>query len=435
MSHAPQVDFSSKNTQLGPASLVLRNAAVGIGVVCLGAGVYLGKSGAFNTDARSFWKMYLVAFLFGLTICLGGLFFLIIQFLTRAGWSVAVRRPAEALASNLKWIWLLFIPVLWMFFNGTAATLFPWADLATLEANDPGIAHVVGKKVAFLNANFFLVRAVVYFAAWAMLAWFFTNNSSRQDQDGAMHRTLSMQKWSGPAAIIFALTTTFAAVDWIMSLSPAWFSTMFGVYFFTGCVTGGYASLALITVRLTRLGLLKGIVSGEHLQDLGKLLFAFGMVFWAYIGFSQYMLIWYANLPEETGWFLTRQVGGWLPVTLMLLFGHFIIPFVGMISRWPKRYGISLAAASVWMLCFHWIDLYWLVMPEIPNDIGTFATYGDLVAKYGTQPNGLENPLNYILTAGVACLVTAGSIAYLQGRSLVPTRDPRLHESLSFENV
>ncbi len=434
MSHAPQADFSPKNTQLGPASFAVRNAAV-LGVIALGAGVYLGKSGAFNTDTRTFWKMYLVAFLFGLTICLGGLFFLIIQFLTRAGWSVAVRRPAEALASNLKWIWLLFLPILWMFFDGTAGMLFPWADLATMEANDPSMAHLVAKKTAYLNANFFIIRAVAYFAIWALLARFFTSNSTKQDQDGAMHRTLSMQKWSGPAAILFALSISFAAVDWVMSLSPAWFSTMFGVYFFCGCVTGGYASLALITVRLKRLGLLQGIVSGEHLQDLGKLLFAFGMVFWAYIGFSQYMLIWYANLPEETGWFLTRQVGGWLPVTLMLLFGHFILPFVAMISRWPKRYGVSLAVGAAWMLCMHWIDLYWLVMPEIPNDIGTFATYEALVAKYGTQANGLDNPLNYILTIGIALLVSAGTVAYLRGRSLVPTRDPRLHESLAFENV
>ncbi|RLS65554.1 MAG: quinol:cytochrome C oxidoreductase [Planctomycetota bacterium] len=434
MSHAPQADFSSKNTQLGPASFAARNAAV-LGVIAILAGVYLGKSGAFNTDTRTFWKMYLVAFLFGLTICLGGLFFVIIQFLTRAGWSVAVRRPAEALASNLKWIWLLFMPILWMFFDGTAGMLFPWADLATMEANDPSMAHLVAKKAAYLNANFFIIRAVAYFAIWALLAWFFTSNSTKQDQDGAMHRTLSMQKWSGPAAILFALSISFAAVDWVMSLSPAWFSTMFGVYFFCGCVTGGYASLALITVRLKRHGLLQGIVSGEHLQDLGKLLFAFGMVFWAYIGFSQYMLIWYANLPEETGWFLTRQVGGWLPVTLILLFGHFVLPFVAMISRWPKRYGVSLAVGAAWMLCMHWIDVYWLVMPEIPNDIGTFATYDDLVATYGTQANGLDNPLNYILTVGVALLVFAGTAAYLRGRSLVPTRDPRLHESLSFENA
>ena len=434
MSHAPQADFSSKNTQLGPASFAARNAAV-LGVIAILAGVYLGKSGAFNTDTRTFWKMYLVAFLFGLTICLGGLFFVIIQFLTRAGWSVAVRRPAEALASNLKWIWLLFMPILWMFFDGTAGMLFPWADLATMEANDPSMAHLVAKKAAYLNANFFIIRAVAYFAIWALLAWFFTSNSTKQDQDGAMHRTLSMQKWSGPAAILFALSISFAAVDWVMSLSPAWFSTMFGVYFFCGCVTGGYASLALITVRLKRHGLLQGIVSGEHLQDLGKLLFAFGMVFWAYIGFSQYMLIWYANLPEETGWFLARQIGGWGFFSFALLFGHFVLPFVGLLSKWMKRAPLILSIGAVWMLCFHYVDLYWLIMPEIPSDLDTFAKYADMSAKYADTQTHFGNPVNFLLALGVAGTVIAGTISTLSRVALVPKQDPRLAESIRFENM
>ena len=210
---------------------------------------------------------------------------------------------------------------------------------------------------------------------------------------------------------------------------------MFGVYFFCGCVTGGYASLALITVRLKRHGLLQGIVSGEHLQDLGKLLFAFGMVFWAYIGFSQYMLIWYANLPEETGWFLARQIGGWGFFSFALLFGHFVLPFVGLLSKWMKRAPLILSIGAVWMLCFHYVDLYWLIMPEIPSDLDTFAKYADMSAKYADTQTHFGNPVNFLLALGVAGTVIAGTISTLSRVALVPKQDPRLAESIRFENM
>ncbi len=436
MGHATtHTDLSSQNIQLPAIALNFRKLAIGVAVVGLGGGAAIGYTGAFDTDAHHFWRAYLIAFLFGLTMCLGGLFFVFVQHLTRAGWSVAVRRPAEALAANLRWIWVLFLPFAALWMMGKANIVWIWADMETLKANNEAEFLIVEAKTAFLNPTFFWIRACVYFVVWAALSHFFLTNSVRQDESGDRAISSRMQKFSAPTAILFGLTITFAAFDWIMSLSPAWFSTMFGVYFFCGCATAGFAMMILITVRLTQVGALKGIVSREHFQDMGKLMWAFGIVFWAYIGFSQYMLIWYANLPEETGWFLTRQVGGWLPVTLILLFGHFVLPFVAMISRWPKRYGVSLAVGAAWMLCMHWIDVYWLVMPEIPNDIGTFETYDALVAKYGTQANGLDNPLNYILTVGVALLVSAGTAAYLRGHSLVPTRDPRLHESLSFENA
>ena len=427
--------LSPENIQLPAFALGFRNIALGIAVVGLGAGAAIGYTESFGTTSAHFWRAYLIAFLFGLTMCLGGLFFVVIQHLVRAGWSVAVRRPAEALAANLRGYWILFIPFAVLWFMGKANVLWLWADMESMRANSQAEYDIVIQKVAFLNPTFFWIRALVYFAIWAGLASFYVGNSVKQDESGDITLTEKMQKWAGPAMILFGLSTTFAAFDWIMSLSPAWFSTMFGVYFFCGCATAGYASMIIITLRLQQLGLLKGIVSSEHRQDLGKLLFAFGMMFWAYIGFSQYMLIWYANIPEETGWFLARQVGGWGLFSFALLFGHFVIPFLGLISKWPKRFPPTLVVAAVWMLCFHYVDLYWLIMPEIPHDLASFDTYAAMADKYSDTPTHFANPVNFVLVFGVIAIVAAQTISTLSRIALVPKRDPRLADSLRFENI
>ena len=436
MGHATtHTDLSSQNIQLPAIALNFRKLAIAVAVVGLGGGAAIGYTGAFGTDAHHFWRAYLIAFLFGLTMCLGGLFFVFVQHLTRAGWSVAVRRPAEALAANLRWIWVLFLPFAALWMMGKANIVWIWADMETLKANNEAEFLIVEAKTAFLNPTFFWIRACVYFVVWAALSHFFLTNSVRQDESGDRAISSRMQKFSAPTAILFGLTITFAAFDWIMSLSPAWFSTMFGVYFFCGCATAGFAMMILITVRLTQVGALKGIVSREHFQDMGKLMWAFGIVFWAYIGFSQYMLIWYANLPEETGWFLARQIGGWGFFSFALLFGHFVLPFVGLLSKWMKRAPLILSIGAVWMLCFHYVDLYWLIMPEIPSDLDTFAKYADMSAKYADTQTHFGNPVNFLLALGVAGTVIAGTISTLSRVALVPKQDPRLAESIRFENM
>jgi hypothetical protein len=225
-----------------------------------------------------------------------------------------------------------------------------------------------------------------------------------------------MQKWSGPAMIVFALTVCFASFDWLMSLDPHWFSTIYGVYFFTGAVVGFLAFVTLASLLLERVGVLAGVVTVEHYHDLGKLLFAF-VFFWAYIAFSQYLLIWYANIPEETGWYLVRQNGGWQWVSLLLLFGHFVLPFLGLISRHAKRHRSVLAGWALWMLLMHWIDLYWLVMPS-------------------DAPQRVPLPVGEILVfVGIGSLYLSLLIRIASRGSLVPTADPRLDESLAFHNV
>jgi hypothetical protein len=379
-------------------------------------------------------KAWLQAWLFAVSLSLGALFFVIIQHLTRAGWSVVVRRVAECIAANLTWLWLGFLPIAWLWFDGHLDTLFPWANLDHLREIAPDEAALVAKKAAFLNPGFFMIRAASYLLVWALLARFFLSNSVAQDSDRSVARSEKMGKWAGPAAILFGLTTTFAAFDWIMSLNPAWFSTMFGVYFFAACCAGGFSAIALMCLRAQGHGLLKDLVTPEHYQDLGKLLFGFGIVFWAYIAFSQYMLIWYGNVPEETTWFLARQIGQWRIVSAALLFGHFVIPFLFLISRWTKRWRATLTFGVVWMLVFHWVDLAYLIQPVIPHDIGKYDTYDALLAAYANEAAPILNPGLLALSVGMLLLLVGRTLARLVRTGLLCKGDPRLAESLRFEN-
>lgn len=427
--HAP--DLSAGNltgSRLGGHARTLGLAAA----VLLAVGAW---SGYRSGDTAHFARTWIVAMLFAFAICLGATFFVVVQHLTRAGWSVAVRRPAEALMQNLRWMWVLFLPIAWMGWSGRLHELYPWADLAELAKVSPAEAALVSNKSGYLNERFFFVRAAIYLVAWAAIAAFYWRSSLRQDRTGDASVTVSCRRWAGPAMIAFGLSITFASFDWVMSLSPAWFSTMFGVYFFAACATCGLSAITLACMRLQRDGQLRGIITAEHYQDLGKMLFAFGIVFWAYIAFSQFMLIWYGNLPEETAWYLPRQVGGWLALSWALLLGHFILPFVFLISRWPKRWPSTLALGCAWMMAFGFLDLYYLVMPHVPHDLGEFAGYADFAARHADDSPHLLDPALLCLSGGLLCLVASMTARALKGRSLLAANDPSLGESLAFQNM
>jgi hypothetical protein len=415
------------------ASMIALPGAI-IGVAGLGAAMAIGAARGGETFAR-FLQGYHIAFLFFIAMSLGALFFVLIHHATQAGWSVTTRRIAEAMAANLSWMWILFIPlVFWGLFGfHEDIRLWHWAD-AEARSQDALLRH----KEVYLNPVFFLVRAAVYFAVWALLSQYYFRMSVRQDSTGDLDLSRSMKKWSYPGLIVFALTLTFAAFDWLMSLDPHWFSTIFGVYFFAGSAAAFFAALGVIVVLLHASGRLTRSITVEHMHDIGKLLFAFGTVFWAYIAFSQYMLIWYANLPEETNWFLPRATGvpvspeeasalGYVPGawnwwSAFLLIGHFAVPFLALISRVPKRRSLTLALGCAWMLVMAWFDVFWIAMPvfhpELPRDDGFTIHVLDVVSL-----------------AGVAGLYVAATAWRLRGRSLVPERDPRLVESLAFENM
>ncbi|HPC83765.1 MAG TPA: hypothetical protein P5234_10380 [Thermoanaerobaculaceae bacterium] len=397
-------DIFKEERRLGAGAERLWRVAAGVGVG--GVVVSLVVAAVTPGGLRRLAFAYLTSYAWALSLALGALFFVILQHLTRAGWSVVVRRLAEGVAATLPYWAVLALPVL----AGVGA-LYHWSHSEAVAAD-----ALLQAKSAYLNVPFFVVRLVVYFAVWALLARFFVGRSRAQDESGDPAVSLLLQRRAAPAMIAFALTVTFASFDLLMSLDPHWFSTIFGVYYFAGSIVGLVALLTVMALAVQRAGLLLHAITVEHYHDLGKLLFAF-TVFWAYIAFSQYMLYWYAALPEETGWFVRRQTHGWGVVSLVLLFGHFLLPFVALLGRAPKRAPRALGVAAVWMLLMHWVDLYWLVVPEVSPD------------------NAVPQLVDVTVLVAVAALGTALGVLALRKHSLVAERDPRLAESLAFENA
>lgn len=376
-----------------------------------GPAIDLGDGRFPRTTLSDFMASYLINFWFLLTIGLGGLFFTMVQHLTRAGWSSTLRRTAEFLAASLIPTSLLFIPIaiVTLMQDGT---LYPWTNPELVE-HDP----LLSWKEPFLNVGFFLLRAVIYIAIWVFLAWQFVGGSLRQDETGDFRITYRLQALAAPAMFLFGLSLTFAAVDWIMSLAPVWFSTMWGVYVFAGTMVTNSAMLLLLVSLLHQFGKLRGIVNVEHTHDIAKFMFGW-IVFWGYIGFSQYMLIWYANIPEETFWFRFRQENpGWITISFILLVGHLLLPLPLLLRRSLRRNAAYMTVWAVFMLVMHWIDLYWMIAPQFRPE-----------APY---PGVMDIAL---LVAAVAYL--GGFLFLMMGRyPLAPLKDPRLHEALAFKNV
>lgn len=425
-------DLAGRLGRLGlVVGVILLLVALGIHALTSGGGEAAPADGAHSAELPAwgaFLRAYLVAFSFVTSICLGALLWVMIEFATKAGWSVVVRRIAEALASNLRWLWIAFIPIaVGMWFSDTTG-LYEWA--MSSAADD----EVLLKKAAYLNKGFWLARSALYFLIWAWLAHFYLRTSSAQDLTGSPELTLRMQGRSYVGILLVGLSLTFASIDWIMSLEPRWFSTIFGVYFFAGAFCGFFAAMIVILKLLQRSGRLTHTITREHYQDLGKLLFAFGIVFWAYIAYSQFMLIWYASLPEETTFYLIRMLGEWRVIGLLLIFGHFFGPFLAILSRHSKRNEQWLLVAAVWMLFMQFIDVYWLVMPHVPvQAVAEAPNYPALQEQFKDLSVGFTLAHPVTLAAMVALLV-AGTAFALRNRSLIPERDPRLRESLGFEN-
>ncbi len=401
----------------------LTYTAVGAGAAGLVLAVILSL--VTEDGVRRFGFAYLTSFAYFLSLSLGGLFFVMITHLFRAGWSVTVRRPAEILAANFPTLVILSLPILLIIALGDG-TLYPWAVSAEhLLESDPEHAVPATGKETYLSITFFFLRFAVYLLVWSAMGTWYLRQSTRQDIRRDIVLTRKMEKFSAPGMLIFAFTITFASFDLIMSLDPAWYSTVFGVYYFSGGFMGGVAIMILMIYGLQKLSLLQA-VSIERYHDLGKLLFAF-VFFWGYIAFSQYLLIWYANLPDTTYWFAIRGVttnsssphylSGWTWISLLLLSGHLLIPFAGLLSRHVKRNKKLLACWSAWLLVMHWVDMYWLIMPEYRN------------------PEVVIGLMELSCFVGIGGLYMAGAVKSAAGCNLIPINDPRLHESLAVQNI
>lgn len=359
---------------------------------------------------RHFWHSYLLAACFYASISLGALAFVALQHLTRAGWSVVIRRLAEIFAATIGTVGLLFVPILLNVLFGSGA-LYDWNNAELAQTDE-----LIRQKAPYLNAGFFVVRSVVYFATWTYLAKRFLKQSISQDQQSNVQTTLRLEAFSAPTLLVFAITITFASIDWMMSLDPHWFSSIFGIYYFSGCMVGFLAALNLVVNLLQRRLNMLSMVTADHRHDLGKLLFGF-MCFWAYIGFSQFLLIWYANIPEETVWFQVRQSGGWLFVSFALMAGHFVLPFLGLMPKAMKRDPKVLATWSLVLLIMHAVDLYWVIFPTFEIDGPTLPL------------------LSLTCLTGVGGIYVAAWLSVAGNHSLLPVNDPRLPESLATHNL
>ncbi len=374
-----------------------------IGAVLAVAGI--GGTFAIGSADHSHLFAYLTAFMFWLSLSMGALFFVMIFSLTRSGWFVAVRRLAENVMMAIPVFALLFVPIVL-----NMGHIYHWMDPG-LADHDPLAAW----KAPYLNQGRFLAFAAGYFVIWIGLAFAFYRGSVSQDSSGDHRPSVRLRALAAPGIALAALSSTFAAFDWNMSIDFHWFSTMYGVIWFAGSFMAIHALLAVFAILLNRQNALGGAVTVEHYHGLGKMLFGVNC-FWAYVSFSQFMLIWYANIPEETLWFEHRITGSWFEVSMLLLFGHFVVPFFFLMSHHIKRNTTTLMVGAIWLLAMHYVDMYWMIMPNIQHE----------GARFGAAE------LLSLLGVGGAFFAAVGFL--MQRTPLVPVKDPRLPESMAFEN-
>ena len=374
------------------------------GSLLLVVGLVLGISG-FLVDSYRASFAYLVSFIFFLSIVVGSLFLVALEYAANADWSTPFRRVSEFLAAGLPLLLIFAIPL--MFNTGS---LFQWSHADYIHSD-----KMLEAKSAYLNTPFFMIRVFAIIIIWILFYTFIIRNSRKQDESGNQLLTKRNIILSVIFIPVFAITVTLVAVDWIMSLESKWFSTIFGVYLFAGVALSALAALTLVSIKLKEKGFLHPAIKEDHYYSLGTLMFAF-TAFWGYIAFSQYMLIWYGNLPEETFWFMQRWEGGWKIISILLIVTHFIVPFFYLLSYESKTNPKKLKFISIWILCVHFLDLYWLIMPSMSkNDHAYSLNWIDFVF-----------PLVFI---GVILMVFKKVSEKI---NLVPVGDPKLKRGLDF---
>jgi hypothetical protein len=325
----------------------LQKRALIVGIV---AGI--GVVGGACAKPVAFYHAYLTAYLFWLGLSLGSLAIVMLHHMTGGSWGFAIRRLLEAGMRTLPLMALFFIP-----FAFGLKDLYPWANAETV-AHDPLLQH----KAPYLNIGFFLVRVVIYFALWIGFAWMNLRLSAKQDRTGDAGPERRARTLAGPGLAVYALTVTFAAVDWAMSLEPHWFSTMYGLIFIVGQVLSTLCFSVVAASWLQKREPFKRFLGTAHFQDLGNLMFAFVML-WAYVNFSQFLIIWSGNLSEETPWYLHRIGNGWQALALTLVGFHFFVPFFLLLMRRMKRNAEYLALVALLLMVMRFLDLYWLIAP------------------------------------------------------------------------
>ena len=370
-------------------------------LLTIGAAAGLVSIAGLWTNPTQFFQSYLTAYMFVLGITLGCLALGMVHQLSGGAWGVLIRRQIGAATRVLPVLAVLFLPIAFGMRH-----LYEWTDAGAV-ARDELLRH----KQLYLNGPFFLARAAFYFLVWSLLTYFLNAWSVEQDRTGDPRLARRMQILSAGGLVAYGLTITFASFDWLMSLEPHWFSTIYGVLIMGGQGLSALAFLIVALVWLSRRPPLQGIVHPEHFHDLGNLMLAFVML-WAYFSFSQYLIIWSGNLPEEIAWYLHRLQTGWRVVALMLVVFHFAIPFALLLSRAVKREPQAIVKVAGGLLVLRLIDLYWLVAPEFHRE--------------GLSVSWLDATLSLSLgSLWLGCFVRQ-----LRGRALLPVHDPQFDEAL-----
>jgi hypothetical protein len=381
--------------RLGSRSLVI--AAVGIVAAIAG---YLQQGAAF-------WQSYLIAYIFWTGITIGSLGVLMVQHLSGGAWTMISRRVLEAVTRNLPLMALLFLPI---WFN--LEHLYPWVNP---DPNDEAMQHVIHLKGAYLNKPFFGVRALIYFAIWAGLAYFLNRWSRQQDElpaqlPGPLDRRPRML--SGPGLVLFVATVTLMSVDWVMSLDPEWFSTIFGVLMIGGSGLSTMAFIIVVLALLVKFKPMSDVATAEKFHDHGKLMFAFLML-WAYFSVSQLLIIWSANLPEEVPFYLERLHGAWYPVSVTLLLGQFALPFLLLLSQDLKRKPRRVMWVALFILAMRIVDIAWTIGPVFRHE-GSGLSWVDFAAVLA-----IGGPWLFVFFRNLA------------GRAVVPAKDPYFKEAVA----
>jgi hypothetical protein len=349
-----------------------------------------------------FFRSYLLSFCFWIGIALGCFAILMVQHMSGGMWGLVIRRVLESATRTFPILALMFVPIL-----VGLTSIYKWTDAAEVSKSE-ALQH----KHLYLNIPFFIGRAVFYFLVWVTVSFFLNKWSAEQDKTGQRGLTSKMQNLSGPGLVLYGLTVTFASVDWIMSLDPTWFSTIFGILIMGGQGLAAMAFVIAVIVLLATRKPMSEVVQPKHLHDLGKLMLAFLML-WAYFGFSQYLIIWAGNLPEEIPWYVRRLQSSWKWVGLLLVVFQFALPFVLLLSRDLKRNSRTLVIVAAIVIVMRFIDLLWLTGPEA-------GTHGFVF-----------HLMNVLLVVGLGGIWLWFFLTQLKSRPLLPIRDPEIDQAFS----
>jgi hypothetical protein len=390
----PEGEYFESSRFAGLSALLGILAVLGLGLSVIGA----------ILSPRQLSFSWLFAFAFFFTLGAGCLFWIIVHHATDAEWSVVVRRQLENIVSLWPILALFFVPVLLL-----RNHLYEWMNIP------PGQDHLLDAKRAYLNLTFFLVRAGFYFAFFIISALLLRKYSVRQDKDGNPQFTVKMRKVAFASLPLFGLALTFGAFDWLMGLNYKWFSTMWGPYIFAGAAGSSMSLLVLVITALRKAGYLQEVITLEHYHIMGKWMLTFS-VFWAYIGFSQYMLIWYANIPEETEYFILRNTESWWLLSTFLVIGRFFVPFAILLLRSIKKRPHQLCYMAGWIVFMQLLDMYIVILP----------------ALHGTGVH--LSILDFLPLIGIGATLGFFYLRIIGKTSLFPIRDPRLIESLRLTN-